>query len=120
MTLSGGVGGANTHVSGERKFSPLSSAHMLWCPVLIVILFLNGLRVFMIKIPLRLLLLRAPLFLQSRPRDIKCCTLKSSSFCFPDPFCSLLPKSSCLLSVNTMDKNGKKAKRISLHSVVVL
>ncbi len=28
-TLSGGVGGANTHVSGEREFSPLSSAHML-------------------------------------------------------------------------------------------
>ncbi len=24
-------GGANTHVSGEREFSPLSSAHMLWC-----------------------------------------------------------------------------------------
>ncbi len=23
-------GGANTHVSGEREFSPLSSAHMLW------------------------------------------------------------------------------------------
>ncbi len=30
MTLSGGAGGANTHVSGEREFSPLSSAHMLW------------------------------------------------------------------------------------------
>ncbi len=29
VTLSGGAGGANTHVSGERKFSPLSSAHML-------------------------------------------------------------------------------------------
>ncbi len=29
MTLSGGAGGANTHVSGEREFSPLSSAHML-------------------------------------------------------------------------------------------
>ncbi len=29
-TLSGGAGGANTHMSGERKFSPLSSAHMLW------------------------------------------------------------------------------------------
>ncbi len=25
-----GSGGANTHVSGEREFSPLSSAHMLW------------------------------------------------------------------------------------------
>ncbi len=23
-------GGANTHLSGEREFSPLSSAHMLW------------------------------------------------------------------------------------------
>ncbi len=30
MTLSGGAGGANTHVSGEWEFSPLSSAHMLW------------------------------------------------------------------------------------------
>ncbi len=27
-------GGANTHVSGERKFSPLSSAHMLWLEVI--------------------------------------------------------------------------------------
>ncbi len=33
MTLSGGAGGANTHMSGEREFSPLSSARML-CPLL--------------------------------------------------------------------------------------
>ncbi len=31
-------GGANTHVSGERKFSPLSSAHMLCTPAI----FLSG------------------------------------------------------------------------------
>jgi len=30
VTLNGGAGGANTYVSEERKFLPLSAVHILW------------------------------------------------------------------------------------------